>query len=168
MDVEPPAGIVEGIFIAGTATVLPLAVDEAAAMEGTGLAGDRYAAGVGTYSRGPTPGRQVTLIEAEALDRLADEHGVVVTGAEARRNVVTRGIALEALIGRGFTIGEVELVGVRDCPPCAHLQKLTGAPVVAGLAGRGGLRADIVRGGTLRVGDPVRVRSRMSRSSPIA
>jgi MOSC domain-containing protein YiiM len=152
---EDAVGVIEGIYLAGAATETPTRVERAEAVAGAGLAGDRYAAGTGTYSSGPKPGRQVTLIEAEALDELASAHGLTRPAAGARRNIVTRGVSLSTLIGCNFTIGAVELVGVRDCPPCAHLEKLTGLPLRTGLAGRGGLRADVVRSGTLAVGDRI-------------
>src|SRR5436305_9636471 len=99
------SGVVEGIFVAAAATDLPVPVDRVEACVGLGLNGDRYAAGVGTYSSGPKPGRQVTLIEAEALDRLFARHGMALTPGAARRNIVTRGVNLASLIGCHFTIG---------------------------------------------------------------
>ena len=96
----------------------------------------------------------MTLIEAEALEALAAE-GVEISWEEARRNVVTRGIGLNALVGRRFLIGEVECVGRRLAEPCSHLQRLAPPGILAGLVHRGGLRADILEGGTIRVGDPV-------------
>src|SRR3954451_22164867 len=104
-------GLVEGIYVTGAATEFPTGVERAEAVPGAGLTGDRYATGAGTYSKGPKPGRQVTLIEAEALDELASVHGLTLPAAGARRNLVTRGVALETLIGCAFTIGDVELVG---------------------------------------------------------
>ena len=120
---------------------------------GSGLDGDRYASGAGTFS-GTGRGYQLTLIEAEALDALAAD-GIEITWEEARRNVVTRGIGLNALVGRRFRIGEVECVGRRLAEPCAHLQRLAPPGVLGGLVHRGGLRADILRGGTISVDDPV-------------
>ena len=94
------------------------------------------------------------MIEAEALEALAAD-GVEVTWEEARRNVVTRGIALNALVGRRFRIGTVECVGRRLAEPCSHLQRLAPPGTLRGLVHRGGLRADILGGGMVRVGDPV-------------
>jgi MOSC domain-containing protein YiiM len=127
------------------------------AVPGRGLTGDRYARGVGFYSGMPTdPGaREVTLFEAEVLDSLRDDHGIAFNAAEHRRNVTTRGVRLAELVGRRFFIGDVELEGVRDCPPCDHLQQITGKAVLQPLVGRGGLRARVVRGGQLRVNDPI-------------
>ena len=151
------AGTVEGIYIADGATELPRAVEEAEAVSGQGLRGDRYFrdGGVGTFFEPDRDGQDLTLIEAEALELLAEEAGIELDAAEARRNVLVRGVGLNELVGRTFTIGEVECVGRRLCPPCDHLQKLTQPGVLRGLVNRGGLRADIVSGGRIAVGDAV-------------
>jgi len=129
---------------------------EVAALRGEGLAGDRYLHRSGTYSKTHGPDREVTLIEAETLDALQAELGFTLAPAETRRNLVSRGIALDALIGKRFRVGEeVVLAGVRRCDPCGYLERTTGKPVYEPLRERGGLRATIVQGGTLRVGDVV-------------
>jgi MOSC domain-containing protein YiiM len=133
------------------------ALSEVEAVPGAGLAGDRYAQGIGYYSPRPTdPGaREVTLFEGEVLDRLASEHGISLRAAEHRRNLTTRGVRLLELLGQRFQIGDVVLEGVKECTPCEHLQGLVGKPVLAPLVNSGGLRARIVESGTLRVGDAV-------------
>ncbi len=146
-------GAVEALLLAPAARAPLVRVPEADAVAGSGLAGDRYATGAGTFS-GTGRGYQLTLVEAEALDALRLD-GIDVSWEEARRNVVTRGIGLNALVGRRFRVGEVECVGARLAEPCSHLQELTPARVLRALVRRGGLRADILRGGTMRVGDPV-------------
>jgi MOSC domain-containing protein YiiM len=132
-----------------------LAVVEAIA--GEGLAGDRYLEHTGFYSPRPTdPGaREVTLFEAETLDWLRSEQGIELSSSEHRRNLTTRGIRLDDLLGRQFRVGEVLLEGVKDCPPCDHLEGLVGKPVLKPLVNRGGLRARILESGTLRVGDTI-------------
>jgi MOSC domain-containing protein YiiM len=127
------------------------------AVAGQGLSGDRYALGLGYYSARPLPGgaRELTLIEEEALEEIEAETGIRLTTLEARRNVATRGVRLGELIGRRFSIGEVVCEGVRDCPPCEHLEELTGKMVMKPMARRGGLRANVLTTGTIRVGDPV-------------
>jgi MOSC domain-containing protein len=149
------SGLVEGIFIALQAGELPRPVPEVAAVAGRGLEGDRYFGGEGTFFEERKEGQDLTLIEAEAIEGLAREDGIELGPGESRRNVVTRGIGLNELVGRKFTVGEIECVGKRLCDPCSHLQKLTRPGVLRGLANRGGLRADIVRGGRIAVGDPV-------------
>src|ERR671935_751329 len=141
------AGRVEGIFI-GPERTLPAPVDRVQAHAGKGLAGNRY-----YFDDGAKPGRALTLIAAEAIEAMAAEHGVEITAAESRRNVLTRGIDLNALVGRRFMVGDVECLGVELCEPCSHLQRLTKPGVMRGLVHRGGLRADIVRSGRIAVGD---------------
>jgi hypothetical protein len=148
-------GVVAALFVAADAEAPLSRVVEAQAVAGSGLAGDRYAKGTGTFS-GSGRGFEVTLIEAEALDALATD-GLEIMWEDARRNVVTRGIGLNALVGRRFRIGGVECVGRRLAEPCAHLQRLAPAGVLRGLVHRGGLRADVLESGTIRVGDAVTV-----------
>jgi MOSC domain-containing protein YiiM len=142
-------GRVESIYLGAEAEVPLDAVPEARVVEGRGLEGDRYFDGAGTFSDWPGDGRHVTLVEREALD------DVGLDGAAARRNVVTSGIGLNDLVGRTFSVGEVVLRGTRLCEPCAHLEGLTRPGVLRELVHRGGLRADVVSGGVIRVGDAV-------------
>lgn len=148
---------IEAICIARGAGAPMQSLAEVEALFGVGLAGDRYANGIGFYSPRPTdPGaREVTLFEAEVLDWLEAEHGIELSAAEHRRNLTVRGVRLGELLGQRFTVGEVVLEGVKDCPPCEHLQGLVGKPVLEPLVERGGLRARVLQGGTLRVGDAI-------------
>jgi MOSC domain-containing protein YiiM len=148
-------GSVEAIYIAAEAESPMRSVEQVKAVAGRGLEGDRYFAGDGTFFQDRKHGQDITLIEDEAIEGLARD-GIELGPGEARRNVVTRGIGLNDLVGRRFTVGEVECLGQRLCDPCAHLQRLTRPGVLKGLAKRGGLRADIVRGGRIGVGDEVR------------
>ncbi len=147
-------GTVESIYVASAAGAPTHAVNEASAIPGVGLEGDRYALGIGTFSK-PLPDRELTLIEAEAIEALKREYHFELAPAEARRNVVTRGVALNHLVGKEFKIGEVKIRGIRLCEPCDYLQRLTGREVIRGLTHRGGLRAQILTRGTIRVGDPI-------------
>ena len=147
-------GTVESIHIASGATLPTHTVDEVQAIPGVGLEGDRYALRSGTFWK-PLPDRELTLIEAEAIEALKQEYNLELAPGEARRNVVTRGVALNHLVGREFQIGNVKIRGIRLCEPCDHLQRLTGREVIKSLARRGGLRAQILTQGTIRVGDPV-------------
>ena len=125
-------------------------------LAGVGIEGDRYATATGTYSTKPKPSRQITLIEAEAIEALARELGMALAPGETRRNLVTRGVALNHLVGRDFTVGGVRLRGHELCEPCKYLAGLTGRPdILPGLIHRGGLRAEILEGGVIQVGDPV-------------
>lgn len=150
---ERNAGTVEAIFLAARHEELPGGVEEVEALPGAGLRGDRHFDG--ERPADAEPGRDLTLIEAEAIEGLAAEHGVAIEPAEARRQLLTRGIDLNALVGKRFRVGEVECVGQELCEPCAHLQRLTKPGVLRGLVHRGGLRADVLTEGRIRVGDPV-------------
>jgi MOSC domain-containing protein YiiM len=154
------AGQVVRIYIAAAAGAQVVSLHESEALPGRGLAGDRYANGIGYYSndmRYPRTGRHLTLIAAEDLERLAKDTEIILNSGEHRRNVVTRGVDLTALLGARFRIGEVECIGIRPCPPCAHLEELTQEGVLRGLAQGGGVRAEILSGGTIRVGDTIRI-----------
>ena len=145
----PTAGTLVGIWTAPAPEAAPVAHAALDALAGVGLAGDRYALGTGSMGHG-RPGMQVTLVDGPTLERLG------ITPAEARRNLVTTGVDLDALVGRDFTVGEgVLLRGERRCEPCAHLARVAGRDVLRPLVHRGGLRADVLRGGELRVGDAV-------------
>ena len=139
---------VVGIYLSETAKRMPVAVDRARAVAGRGLEGDRYFAGKGSFSHWRGTGRALTLVEAEALDDAG------LGFAEARRNVVVRGVGLNDLVGRRFRVGELECLGRRLCEPCRHLEKLERRDgLMRSLAGRGGLRADVLTGGDIAVGD---------------
>jgi MOSC domain-containing protein YiiM len=155
-------GHVEAICIAVADSAPMQVVTSIEAIAGVGLRGDRYAAGTGFYSKRPTdPGaREVTLLAAEVLDALEQHDGITLTPSEHRRNLTVRGVELSELLGQRFSIGEVVLEGVKDCPPCEHLEQLVGKKVLQPLVGQGGLRARILVGGTLRVGDAVSVHPR--------
>ncbi|MQA13002.1 MAG: MOSC domain-containing protein [Pseudonocardiaceae bacterium] len=123
---------------------------------GHGVAGDRYANGVGYYSHRPNEGRQVTLIEIETLEAVAHDHGIELTPAETRRNLVTRGVRLNLLVGHRFRVGEAVLYGDRLNVPCKYLERLVGKPVFKPLIDRSGLNCQILAGGWVRPGDAVR------------
>jgi MOSC domain-containing protein YiiM len=130
-------------------------VERVRAIAGVGLEGDRYALRTGRYSGDPMVDRDVTLIEAEEIEALAAGSGIVLAPGETRRNVTTRGIRLNELVGRRFRIGGVECVGTRLCEPCQYLTDLLGKPVLAPLAHRAGLRARIIGDGEIAPGDEV-------------
>jgi hypothetical protein len=142
------AGVVAGLLVAPDAEAPLHGVESVEAISGSGLEGDRYAKGRGTFN-GTGRGYELTLVEAEALE------DVDLSWAEARRNIVTRGVELNALVGRRFTIGSVECIGRRLAEPCSHLEKLVRPGIMRPLVHRAGLRADILAGGTISVGDAV-------------
>ncbi len=129
-------------------------IQEAYAVPGKGLEGDRYFLGTGHFSRHHGPSYEVTLIEKETIDALNEEfEDVHLHPGDARRNIVTRGVPLNHLVSHVFQMGEVTLRGIRLCDPCLHIAKLTHPNVLAALIHRGGLRAQILTEGTIRVGD---------------
>jgi MOSC domain-containing protein YiiM len=142
------SGRVEQINI-GPEEILPAPVQRVRAVAGRGLEGNRY-----FYEEAPR-GRALTLIAAEAIEAFQAETGIPLTAAESRRNVLTRGIDVNALVGKRFRIGDVECVGTELCEPCAHLESVTHPGVVKGMVHRGGLNADILTDGEIAVGDPV-------------
>ena len=145
---EPGVGTLTGIVVARGPAAPCERLERAIAVPGLGLEGDRYWAGTGSMGTG-RPGMEVTLVDHDVLEELG------IPPEQARRNLVTRGVDLDALIGRRFTVGAAVLEGRRRCEPCAHLQRIADRPVLKPLVHRGGLRADVVTGGELVVGDPV-------------
>ncbi len=150
-------GRVAGIFIAPAAGAPMIAREQARVVAGRGLEGDRYFDGRGYYSNvPPLTGRRLTLIEAEALEAMARETGITLAPNECRRNLVTRGIGLDALIGKRFRVGAIECYGERPCPPCGYIEELTGKPGLnRAMTGRGGIRAEILLDGEIAIGDLV-------------
>jgi MOSC domain-containing protein YiiM len=158
------AGEVIGIYVSEVKTEPMQSLTTATALKGQGLAGDRYAAKAGTFTPDSARlrGYDLTLIESEVIKRLTLTDGSQLDPADARRNLVTRGIDLNALVGREFTIGSVRAFGQRLCEPCVHLQRLTRPGVIAGLVHQGGLRADVLTDGEIRLGDKIEAASQSS------
>jgi MOSC domain-containing protein YiiM len=159
---SPPAtpetagiGRIEAIHLADVAAGPMRAVPRVRAIAGVGLEGDRYATGSGTYSPDPRTDRHLTLIEAEEIEALAQRDGIVLEAGETRRNITTRGIRLNELVGRRFRVGNVECEATRLCEPCQGLTDLLGKPVLKPLAHRAGLRALILTDGEIALGDEV-------------
>jgi MOSC domain-containing protein YiiM len=151
-------GVVSGIHITPDAGKPMRSIEEVRAVEGKGLVGDRYFDDTGTWSRAPGGGREVTLIESEAVQAAGRDYNVEVDPGDARRNIVTSGVPLNHLVGSEFVIGEATLRGVRLCNPCAHMERLSSPGMMAALTNRGGLRAEVVRSGVIRVGDGIEPR----------
>ncbi len=148
-------GEVLSIQIAPNATDGLKNLERVRAIEGMGLEGDRYYNRTGTYSNKHDESREATFIELEALEALANDYHIELAGAESRRNISTRGVALNHLVGKEFKVGEAVFRGIRLCEPCTHLEEVSGKPVRKGLIHRGGLRAQIVKSGLVQVGDKV-------------
>ena len=147
-------GVVEQIAISPIETELPGRVDRVDVVPDQGPRGDRH------FVEEPDPARRaegydLTLIEAEALEAFTAETGIPLSHEESRRNVLTRGIRLNDLVGKRFAVGGAECEGVQLCEPCTHLQGLTREGVLRGMVHRAGLNANVVSGGTIATGDEV-------------
>jgi MOSC domain-containing protein YiiM len=132
------------------------AVEEIEAVSGRGLREDRYCRRGDPEASGD-PSQEITLIESEALDYLKRERGIDLAPSQTRRNLLTHGVALNDLVGKEFTVGNVRLRGIRLCHPCDHLEAMTYQGVKEGLTMRGGLRAEILLGGILRPGLAIKI-----------
>jgi hypothetical protein len=150
-DAPTTAGVVERIWVSPSAGEPANAPDGVRALPGEGLEGDRHANGTGTFPSG-LPGSALTLIEAEVCESFEPPLGP----DDHRRNIVTRSVSLNDLVGHEFTIGTVRCRGMRLCEPCTVVQRYAGRPVLRDLVHRGGLRADILTAGEIRVGDEIR------------
>jgi len=145
-------GHVEAIFTASGAGAPPVRRARVVATPGHGLDGDRYAAGIGHWSSDKRVGRDLTLIEAEVIESLRNELGLTIDTGALRRNVITRGVRLNDLVGVRFRIGSVLVQGTRLCEPCAYLVQIVGAPILEPMVHRGGLRVDVLSSGELAEG----------------
>src|SRR5262245_58585391 len=127
-------------------------VESAHILPERGVEGDRYCRKAGSGK----PDQEITLIEAEAVEALGREQEIKIEPVKARRNLLTRGVPLNHLVGREFSVGDVVLRGIRLCEPCDHLESLTVNGIKDGLHHRGGLRAQVVKGGTIQAGNAIR------------
>ena len=148
-----PKGKVVAIFIAPDKSVPLIAITTVRAVSGKGLEGDRYFKQTGTYSGQIIPGREVTLIEIETLEALKRDLNIELGLGESRRNIVTRGVPLNHLVGKKFRVGTVLMIGTRLCEPCGYLESQTDKGVRRALEHRGGLNAQILEDGILNSGD---------------
>ncbi len=144
----PGSGTLEAITIAAEKKQVSQEVSQVEAVAGKGLTGDRYF--------GVHPIKQVTLVEAEALEAILREYSMTMNHAQTMRNLLTRDVPLNHLVGKEFSIGSVRLRGTEMCEPCGYLERQTETGAKAALRHRGGIRAEILEGGTLKPGDPIR------------
>jgi MOSC domain-containing protein YiiM len=157
-------GKLEAIFIGPTKAGPMQRVETAEAVAGGGLKGDRYSIGDGTFSKTSSASstkhypadRQITLIEVEALEAAERDYELPIDAGQTRRNLLVRGVPLNHLVEKEFFVGDVRIRGLRLCEPCGHLEKLTKKGIKSALIHRGGLRAEILGSGALKIGDLVR------------
>lgn len=154
------SGRIAAIFVSDRAAAPMRTHDEIRVIAGRGLLGDRYASSVGTWSRGDDdrrPERHVTFIESEVIVAVRRDHGLDLEAADTRRNVVTAGVALNHLVGRDFEVAGVRFRGISLCEPCTHVEQVSGKPIREPLVHRGGLNAEALSDGLIRVGDVLQV-----------
>jgi len=149
------AGVLTEIWLTGVAAAPMRRIPAGLLVAGAGLDGDRYALGGGTWARYPDLEKQLTLIDSDAVAAVAAEVGADLAPGDTRRNLVTVGVDLPALVGRWFTVGDAVLFGMKRCPPCAHLERLTGARLVKAMVHRGGINAAVFAGAEIAEGAPV-------------
>jgi MOSC domain-containing protein YiiM len=152
----PPDGRVLEIWLTGAAAAPMRRVPAVEAVAGLGLTGDRYALGGGTWAQYPDLEKQVTLIDSDDVAAVAAETGSELTPGDTRRNLVTTGVDLPSLVGRWFTVGDVLLFGMKRCPPCTHLERLTGIRLIKAMVHRGGINAAVFAGGPIAEGSALR------------
>lgn len=152
----PTQGSLAEIWLAGDAAEPMRRVPSVEAIAGRGLAGDRYALGGGTWAQYPALEKQVTLIDRVAVTELSAEIGAEFGTGDTRRNLVTTDIDLPELVGHWFTVGGALLFGMKRCPPCIHLERLSGLRLVKAMVHRGGINAAVFAGAVLADGDAVR------------
>jgi len=151
-----PSGSVTEIWVTPTAAGPMQRVPSARLVAGRGVEGDRYALGGGTWAQYPDLEKQLTLIDADDVAAVARETGAMLTAGDTRRNLVTTGLELHPLVGRWFTVGDALLFGMKRCPPCTHLERLTGVRLIKAMVDRGGINAAVFVGGPIRAGDVLR------------
>jgi MOSC domain-containing protein YiiM len=154
---DPLTGSVVEIWLTGAAAAPMRRVPSVGAVAGRGLAGDRYALGGGTWAQYPDLEKQVTLIDRDDVAAVAAETSSDLTPGDTRRNLVTTGLDLPSLVGRWFTVGDALLFGMKRCPPCTHLERLTGVKLVKAMVHRGGINAALFVGGLISEGSEIRL-----------
>ena len=154
---EVGMGYIAYIHTTTAASKPMIALSQAEVIARQGISGDRYAHHVGYYSANPNPGRHLTMIEVEVIEAIARDQGLPFAPHESRRNITTRGIRLNPLVGKRLCIGAVVVEVIRLCDPCMYLERLVGQPVMQPLIEAGGIRCDVRSGGVIRGGDVIRV-----------
>jgi MOSC domain-containing protein YiiM len=149
-------GVLTEIWLTRTKAAPMRRVPSGQLVAGLGLEGDRYALGGGTWAQYPDLEKQLTLIDGTDVTAVARETGSALTAGDTRRNLVTAGIELPALVGNWFAVGDALLFGMKRCPPCTHLERLTGVRLVKAMAYRGGINAAVFIGAQIGEGDVVR------------
>jgi len=148
-------GIIKDILLAEKTGKMLFSQHTAELHAGKGIVGDRYYLSQGTFSQTlkELPDFEVTLIEQEQIDKFNSTTGLTYSGADFRRNLVTKNININELLGQEFFVGKVKLRGIRLCEPCAHLSTMIGEQVLEHMVHKAGLRAQIIIGGQVHISD---------------
>jgi MOSC domain-containing protein YiiM len=146
-------GRVVGIYIAEHKGAEVVIVNQAHVVPGSGIEGDRYFKKTSNPDGQSKTGREITLIEMETIESMCDDDGIQITADQSRRNIITRGIALNELVGQLFYIGDIQFRGIRLCEPCQYLATRTDPRILSSMVHRGGLRADILTEGIIHNND---------------
>jgi MOSC domain-containing protein YiiM len=152
-----PSGKVLAIYIAPANGEPTISIEQAHLVPGRGIEGDRYFVIPKKEDQEPDPGRELTLVEIEAIDAICVQDGIPLAPGQTRRNIVTSGISLNGLVGRTFTIGSTQVRGVRLCEPCSYLAGRTDPRILTSMIHRGGLRAEILSEGIIHLNDLISV-----------
>ena len=148
-------GQIEGLHVVPRSFLPMRNVDSLKLIAGSGIVGGRHTTGDAFHSDRPEEGRQITFFEAETLEALLREHNITLTPKQHRRNVTTRGVPLNHLVGRRFRVGETLVEGMRLSTPCRHIEQITGLSIFEALIHRAGLNARILTGGSIFLNDPI-------------
>jgi MOSC domain-containing protein YiiM len=150
-------GIVEGIYIAHARGEPTEFVEQVHVVPGKGIEGDRYFSQPEIKDFDSKPGLELTLIEIEAIEAICKEDGIQISPDQTRRNIVTRGVSLNELVGHAFSIGDLQFRGIRLCEPCNYLAKRTDPRILRSMTHRGGLRAEIITDGIIHLNDIISI-----------
>jgi MOSC domain-containing protein YiiM len=150
-------GTVVTIYISPARGEPTVSVDQVHVIPGKGIQGDRYFSEQGKVAEGYRPDRQLTLIESEAIEAIRQEDGIPISPGDTRRNIITRGIRLNDLVGYDFYIGKIRMHGIRLCEPCNYLASRTHPQIITSMAHRGGLRAEILSDGMIHINDIIAI-----------
>ncbi|OGT74219.1 MAG: hypothetical protein A3H44_13705 [Gammaproteobacteria bacterium RIFCSPLOWO2_02_FULL_57_10] len=147
--------MIENIFVSTDQSGEQIACESVELKAHKGIVGDRY------FGKMRHPGQNLTLVEAEEIEAFCAQTGRALDKTLTRRNIVTRGVRLNELVGREFRIGNAVLRGVELCEPCSKLagslatESLSAKDVVERWLHRAGLRADVVESGVIAIGNPI-------------
>ena len=152
---------IKQIYIATTSGAVPFSIPHATLLAAQGIEGDRYFSPEEPLASSvkKDPYTEITLIEQEQIDQFNRQHGRQHGYGDFRRNIITHGISLNSLLGKTFFLGTVQLKGIMLCEPCAQLARDLDPLVFPHLLKKGGLRAQILSSGSIKLGETIRLKA---------